>query len=131
VRDQKTVVFSNNSPPVPLLAGAQDRLSVVLQLGALMAGDPGRYPPDSVIAVQTVGPSDAEIWTFTVSGEEQVAVQAGEFTARRLTRNPRKPFDDKIELWLAPDLGYLPVRIRQTQSNGDFIDLQLREKVAM
>jgi hypothetical protein len=131
VRDQKTVVFSNNSPTVPLLAGAQDRLSVVMQLGALMAGDPGRYPPDSVIAVQTVGPSDAEIWTFAISGEEQVAVQAGEFTARRLTRNPRKPFDDKIELWLAPELGYLPIRIRQTQSNGDFIDLQLREKVPM
>ncbi|SEA68824.1 DUF3108 domain-containing protein [Variovorax sp. YR216] len=131
VRDQKTVVFSNNSPAVPLLAGAQDRLSVVLQLGALMAGDPGRYPPDSVIAVQTVGTSDAEIWTFTLSGEEQVAVQAGEFTARKLTRNPRKPFDDKIELWLAPDLGYLPIRIRQTQPNGDFIDLQLREKVSM
>lgn len=131
VRDQKTVIFSNNSPAVPLLAGAQDRLSVVLQLGALMAGDPGRYPPDSVIAVQTVGSSDAEIWTFTLSGDEQVAVQAGEFTARKLTRNPRKPFDDKIELWLAPDLGYLPVRIRQTQPNGDFIDLQLRERVAM
>lgn len=131
VRDQKTVVFSNNSPTVPLLAGAQDRLSVVMQLGALMAGDPGRYPPDSVIAVQTVGTSDAEIWTFTISGEEQVAVQAGEFTARKLTRNPRKPFDDKIELWLAPDLAYLPIRIRQTQSNGDFIDLQLREKAAM
>ncbi|SCK34794.1 Protein of unknown function [Variovorax sp. HW608] len=131
VRDQKTVVFSNNSPAAPLLAGAQDRLSVVMQLGALMAGDPGRYPPDSVIAVQTVGPSDAEIWTFTISGDEQVAVQAGEFTARKLTRNPRKPFDDKIELWLAPELGYLPIRIRQTQSNGDFIDLQLREKVPM
>ncbi|MBB3180034.1 DUF3108 domain-containing protein [Variovorax sp. Sphag1AA] len=131
VRDQKTVIFSNNSPAVPLLAGAQDRLSVVLQLGALMAGDPGRYPPNSVIAVQTVGTSDAEIWAFTLSGEEQVAVQAGEFTARKLTRSPRKPFDDKIELWLAPELGYLPVRIRQTQPNGDFIDLQLREKVSM
>lgn len=131
VRDQKTVIFSNNSPAVPLLAGAQDRLSVVLQLGALMAGDPGRYPPGSVIAVQTVGTSDAEIWAFTLSGDEQVTVQAGEFTARKLTRSPRKPFDDKIELWLAPDLGYLPIRIRQTQPNGDFIDLQLREKVQM
>ena len=104
---------------------------MVLQLGALMAGDPARYPPDAVIAVQTVGTSDAEIWTFTASGEEQVEVQAGTFTARKLTRNPRKPFDDKIELWLAPDLGYLPVRIRQTQSNGDFIDLQLREQVPL
>ena len=131
VRDQNTVVFSNNSPSMPLLAGAQDRLSVVMQLGALMAGDPARYPPGSVIAVQTVGTTDAEIWTFAVAGEEQLTVQAGEFTVRRLTRNPRKPFDDKIELWLAPALGYLPVRIRQTQANEDFIDLQLREPVPL
>lgn len=131
VRDQKTVVFSNNAPSVPLLAGAQDRLSVVMQLGALMAGDPGRYPPGSVVAVQTVGPSDAEIWTFNVSGEERVTVPAGEFSVRRLTRNPRQPFDDKVELWLAPDMGYLPVRIKQTQANQDFADLQLREQVPL
>ena len=30
------------------------------------------------------------------------------------------------ELWLAPDMGYLPVRIKLTQANGDFADLLLR-----
>jgi hypothetical protein len=128
VRDEKKVVFSNNTPSAPLLAGAQDRLSVVMQLGALMAGDPPRYPPDSMIAVQTVGASDAEIWTFHVSGDEPLSVPAGEFVTRRLTRNPRKPFDDTIELWLAPELNYLPVRLRLTQPNGDFADLRLRER---
>lgn len=130
-RDKGQVVFSSNAPSVMLLAGAQDRLSVVLQLGALMAGDPTRYPPGAVIAVQTVGPRDAEIWTFNVEGEEELSVPAGDFKARKLTRNPRKPFDDKIELWLAPVLGWLPVRIRQTQTNGDFIDLQLRNQNAL
>jgi hypothetical protein len=32
-----------------------------------------------------------------------------------------------VELWLAPELGYLPVRIKQTQANGDFADFQLRD----
>jgi hypothetical protein len=36
------------------------------------------------------------------------------------------PFDDTVELWLAPSMGYLPVRIRITQPNGDFADMQLR-----
>lgn len=127
-RQQGQVFFSSNAPSVMLLAGAQDRLSVVLQLGAMMAGDPTRYPPGTVIAVQTVGPRDGEIWTFNVGEEEEIEVPAGEFKARKLTRNPRKPFDDKIELWLAPVLGWLPVRIRQTQTNGDFVDLQLRDQ---
>jgi outer membrane biosynthesis protein TonB len=126
VRDKGTVVFSNNTPSVPLLPGAQDRLSVVMQLSALLAGDPSRYPAGAIVAVQTVGPRDGEIWTFHVDEEEKLSLPAGEFNARKFTRNPRKPFDDKVELWISPDAGYLPVRIKLTQPNGDFADLQLR-----
>jgi hypothetical protein len=126
VRDKATVVFSNNTPSVPLMAGAQDRLSVMMQLGALLAGDPARYPAGAVIAVQTVGPSDGEIWTFNVGNEEKLTLPAGDFMARRLTRNPRAPFDDKVELWVAPELGFLPVRMKITQPSGDFADFQLR-----
>jgi hypothetical protein len=42
-----------------------------------------------------------------------------------LQRLPRKDYDQKAELWVAPALGYLPVRIKLTQANGDFADLQL------
>lgn len=131
VRDQGTVVFSNNAPSVPLLPGAQDRLSVVLQLGALMAADPARYPTGSALAMQTVGPRDADIWSFLVGDEEVLALPAGEITARRLVRTARKPFDDTVEVWVAPALGYAPVRIKQTQSNGDFADMQLREQLPL
>jgi hypothetical protein len=127
MREQAQVVFSNNAPSVPLLPGAQDRLSVMLQLGALMAGDPARYPSGAAFAIQTVGPRDADLWIFKVEDDEHLKLPAGEFNARKLTRNPRKPYDDKVELWIAPELGYLPVRIKQTQANGDFADFQLRD----
>lgn len=127
MREQGQVVFSSNAPSVLLLPGAQDRLSVMLQLGALMAGDPGRYPPGAAFAIQTVGPRDADLWIFKVDEDEHLTLPAGQYNARKLTRNPRKPYDDKVELWLAPELGYLPVRIRQTQANGDFADFQLRD----
>ncbi|RZL54672.1 MAG: DUF3108 domain-containing protein [Variovorax sp.] len=126
VRDQGQVVFSSNAPTAALMAGAQDRLSVMLQLGALLAGDPARYPADGAIAVQTVGPRDADIWIFKIGEEERLELPAGDTVARKLTRNPRMPFDDTVELWLAPSMGYLPVRIRITQPNGDFADMQLR-----
>ncbi|HEY2254470.1 MAG TPA: DUF3108 domain-containing protein, partial [Variovorax sp.] len=131
VRDQGKIVFSNNAPSTPLRPGAQDRLSVMMQLGGLLAGDPAHYPPGTVISMQTVGPKDAEIWSFTVGEEETLSLPAGQFQAVKLTRNPRQPFDDKIELWLAPSLGWLPVRVRQTQTNGDFIDLQMRNQDAL
>ena len=127
VRDQNQIVFSSNTPPVPLLPGAQDRMSVMMQLGGLLAASPQRYPAGTRISVQTVGPRDAEVWVFVVGDEEKLSLPAGEFTARKLTRDPRKAFDRKLELWLAPEYGYLPVRIKQTEANGDFADAQLRK----
>lgn len=129
VRDQGQILFSNNAPSVPLMAGAQDRLSVVMQLGGLLAGDPARYPAGSQITVQTAGTREAGTWVFNIEGEEKVTVQAGEYTVRKLTRSPRKQFDVKLEVWLAPALGYLPVRMKQTQPNGDFADMELRESL--
>ena len=129
VRDQGQILFSNNAPSVPLVPGAQDRLSVVMQLGGLLAGDPARYPAGSHITVQTAGTREAGTWVFNIEGEERMTVQAGEYTVRKLTRSPRKEFDVKLELWLAPELGYLPVRIKQTQPNGDFADMELRESL--
>ncbi|MBN8747158.1 Uncharacterised protein [Xylophilus ampelinus] len=126
VRESGQIVFSSTTTPAPLQPGAQDELSVILQLSALLAGDPARHAPGSSFSVQTAGTRDAEVWSFSVDGDEAQATPAGEFQARKLTRLPRKPFDRKIELWLAPELGWLPVRIRQTEPNGDWADLQLR-----
>jgi hypothetical protein len=47
------LVFSNNRPQAPLEAGMQDRLSVMLQLSALVAGDPAKYPPGTQVALPT------------------------------------------------------------------------------
>ncbi|RYF71524.1 MAG: DUF3108 domain-containing protein, partial [Comamonadaceae bacterium] len=126
VRESGQIVFSSSTTPAPLLPGAQDRLSVILQLSALLAGDPQRYAPGSSFSVQTAGPRDAEVWQFSIDGDETLDTPAGPYQARKLTRLPRKDYDQKIELWLAPALGWLPVRIRQTQANGDFADMQLR-----
>ena len=49
----------------------------------------------------------------------------GALPTLRLERLPRHNGDQKAELWLSPALGYLPVRIRLTQGNGDFADLLL------
>ncbi|HSV47218.1 MAG TPA: DUF3108 domain-containing protein [Ramlibacter sp.] len=123
-RDKGKVVFSSNRPEAALAAGMQDRLSLLLQLGALMAGAPGRYPRGTDILVPTAGTRDAEPWHFTVEAEEELALPGGTVKAVRLQRLPRKEFDQKIELWLAPGMAYVPVRLRLTQPNGDWLDQQ-------
>lgn len=121
-RDKGKVTFSANTPDVPLQAGAQDRLSVLVQLAAMIAGDPAHYPPGSTVAIQTIGPRAADTWIFTVGSHETLTLPGGPQATLKLVRNPREEFDQKVELWLAPALGYLPARIRITESNGDFVD---------
>ena len=125
---QGQVTFSANTPPAAMVAGTQDRLSVFIQLGALLAAAPERYPPGTRISLATVSARAADVWAFTVEDEEALHLPAGTISARKLQRLPRREHehDQKAELWLAPALGYLPVRIRITQANGDFADLRLR-----
>jgi Protein of unknown function (DUF3108) len=121
-RDKGIISFSANSPDAPLLKGAQDRLSVVIQISSLFAGDPTRFPLGTMLSFQTVSQREAEVWHFLVEKEELLQLPFGEINAIKLNRKPRREFDQQIELWFAPTLGYLPVRLRITNANGDVVD---------
>lgn len=125
-REKNKVTFSANTPDVPLLPGAQDQLSVFMQLAAMLGAEPQRFPQGTTLPVQAVGPRSAEAWVFTVGAIEKLVLPGGELSAVRLWRDPAGTYDTKLEIWLAPDVGYLPVRIRLTQSNGDVVDQQWR-----
>ncbi len=121
-RDKGIISFSANSPDAPLLKGAQDRLSVVIQIASLFAADPTRFPLGTMLSFQTVSQREAEVWHFLVEKEELLQLPFGEINAIKLNRKPRREFDQHIELWFAPTLGYLPVRLRITNANGDVVD---------
>ena len=123
--DKGQVIFSANTPSAPWIKGVQDRVSVFMQLGGMLAGNPAALPPGSLITLYTVGPRDADSWTFRVEAEETLVLPLGEMRAVKLTRQPRREFDQKVEIWYAPALGYLPVRSKITQHGGDFVDQQL------
>ena len=125
-RQKGKVTFSANTPDAALLAGAQDRLSILVQLAAMVASHPNAYPEATTIAIQTIGPREADTWLFTVGQKETLTLPGGEQTALKLVRNPRKEFDQRVELWLAPAMWYLPVRIRITEANGAYVDQKWR-----
>lgn len=121
-RDAGRISFSNNRPAAVLDGGAQDRLSVLLQLAALLAGEPGRYPPGASVALQTATTREAQAWVFTVEREELLALPGGDMTTVKLIRPAHGEYDQHIEVWLAPGAAYVPVRLRLTQPNGDWVD---------
>jgi hypothetical protein len=121
--EAKRIRFSNNAPEAEWLPGAQDRLSLFLQLAGLLRAQP-RQTGD-VLSFQVAGVGDAEIWQFEVGALETLRLPAGNIEARLLKRTPRKPHDSTVEVWLAPSLGHLPVRLRIAQPNGDVADQRL------
>ncbi len=123
--DKGTISFSENTPDAPWKRGAQDRVTVFFQLASLLAGQPNGFPPGSKIPIYTVGPRDVDTWTFTVAGEETLDLPIGTVSAIKLTRDPRREQDQRVEAWFAPSLGYWPVRSKVTQHGGDYIDQQL------
>ena len=125
-RDKGKISFSANTPDIALEPGAQDRLSILLQMASLLNADPTRYMPGSTLSMQTVGPRDAEEWRFTVGADETLALPAGPHPTRKLSREPQREHDLRVDVWMASDLAYVPVQLRMTQSNGDFVQLQLK-----
>lgn len=125
-RAARQVRFSAGTPDAELLPQAQDQLSVLLQLASLLAGDPARYGADASITLPVVGPREAEVWTFTLHGEELLYLPYDQVRAVKVMRAPRRARDQQVEAWLAPSLGYLPVRVRITLPGGDHVDQQLR-----
>ena len=122
-RVQGKIIFSANRPEANLMAGAQDRISVIWQIAGMLSADPKRYLPGNTFSLQTVSSTDAEPWLFTVNEPETLNLENGSQIAQRLTRNPRREFDQKIELWFVPAMNYLPARFRFTETNGDYVDV--------
>lgn len=123
---QKQVTFTADGTQTKLETGAQDQLSVFLQLGALLGGESQRYQPGDRLAFQAVGARSSEQWIFEVGRMESLTLPGGVLQAIRLVRNPPAQGAPKVEVWLAPQMQYLPVRIRLTQGDGDFVEQQWR-----
>ena len=130
-REQGRVVFSSRSQPAPLEAGAQDQISLYVQLAAAMASAPDRFEPGTRLMVQTVTPRDAQPWSLVLEGVETLELDRQAVRAHRWVCQPRNRFEARVEFWVAPEQQWLPLRIRITQVSGSYIDLFWRDTEAL
>jgi hypothetical protein len=125
-RERNTISFSASTASYPRKGGEQDRASIIWQLAAIGRGDSKAFAPEAEIDLFVAGVRDAETWRIRVIGEEEVEVGTGKTNAWHVVRIPRPgSYDQKIDIWLAPQQGWYPVKIRYTETNGDFLDMSL------
>jgi hypothetical protein len=107
--------------PAPFEDGTQDPLSLQFHLPLLAQTYPWRFTPGSLVSFQ-VARRKVESYTFAVDGFEPVTIQGKELQTLKVLR-PKGPNSNRaVELWMAPDLDWLPVRLRFVDTNDEVWD---------
>lgn len=111
------LTFSASQAAYPLIAGTQDKASVPLQLSAIARGDAKQLSGDIDIFVGE--DRDASVYRFQVVGPEQIDTRLGKLQTVHLTRPPKPgSYKSRLDIWLAPEHGWYPVQIRNTEASG-------------
>jgi hypothetical protein len=117
-REEGVISFSGPSRRYAWRLGAQDRLSVYVQLAAILAAESSRLAEGQRFGLPVVSErGDADVWTFRIVGWEVVETKSGEVRAVRLVREMRKANDQAAEIWMDEKRHYVPVRIRLGNEN--------------
>ncbi|WP_395823924.1 DUF3108 domain-containing protein [Collimonas sp.] len=125
-RELNQIVFSDSSNNYPRSGGEQDRSSVVWQLASIGRGDSSQFAPGTVIDMFVAGPKDAETWRMQVVGEEQINVSGNNTDVWHVIRIPQAgSHEQRLDIWLAPQQEWYPVKLRFTESDGDYTDMSL------
>lgn len=110
--------------------GVQDTASQFVQLSWLFSTKPELLRTGNTVDFTLALPKSVDRWVYDVLAREPVftafgAVEAFHLKPRRISR----PGGELVaEVWFAPQLRYLPVRIRIEQDPETFIDLVLSRK---
>lgn len=120
---EKTISFSTSNKVIPMENGAQDAASVLIQLAAIGYADATQLATGKEFSIQVAEGRDATPFLFRVVGEEEIDSPLNPETNKLLTMHitrPPKPgfYNSQLDIWLAPSVGWYPVQIRNTESNG-------------
>jgi hypothetical protein len=124
--EQAKISFSASQASYPYRGGEQDRISTIWQLAGIGRGDARQFVPGEQIDMFVAGTRDAEQWKIKIIGEEEVDTDAGKRRAWHVLRTPRRgSYDHALDIWLAPQEDWHPVKIRYSYANGDWLELSL------
>jgi hypothetical protein len=126
-----TVVLANGDrrDAVP---GVQDTASQFVQLTYVFSTRPELLRIGGSVDIPLALPNRVDVWTYDVVDEEQLATPFGPLPSIHLKpRRAPRAGELRIEFWFAPQLRYLPVRVRIEQDPETYIDLMISKRPEM
>jgi hypothetical protein len=117
--DEQQISFSATDKKITLEAGAQDKASVILQLAAIGNADESQFYPNWQITIQVAEEKEANLFSFIVVGKEDIETGLGYQATWHVVRPPKPgTYNSRLDIWFAPQLGWYPMQITSTESNG-------------
>jgi len=107
--------------PAGFLEGVQDPLSLQFHLPLLAQAYPWRFVPGQDVTFQ-VARRDIENYVFHAEAFEAVRISGKDVQALKLDRQRGPNSNRRIEIWMAPEYQWLPVRLRFTDTNDEVWD---------
>lgn len=127
-RERNTISFSASTLAYERPGGEQDRASIVWQLVGIGRRDGSKFAPGGILDIAVAGIRNADVWKIRIVGNEEIDTGLGTISAWHLSRSARKDtYEQSLDVWLSPAHEWYPVKIRHTNTNGDFLDLSLSE----
>ena len=123
--DHVTLANGSHHPALP---GLQDAASQFVQMTWLFTTQPALLRTGNAITIALALPRRTGHWVYDVVGQERLDTPVGELDTYHLKPRlgERRPGNElSVEIWFAPTLQYLPVRIRMQQEAGTYVDLML------
>jgi len=123
---EHTVRFAGRGAgePAKFEDGTQDPLSLQFHLPLLAQTYPWRFTPGSQIDFQ-VARRKVENYSFVIDGFEQITL-GGKVVHTLKVLRPKTPESNRaVELWMAPEFDWIPVRLRYVDPNGETWDSTL------
>ena len=116
------------------LEGVQDTASQFIQMTYVFSTHPERLRVGGSVAFPLALPRTMDSYVYEVIDAQTLQTPFGPLASFHLKPRPRptrRPNELTVELWIAPELRYLPVRIRIEQDAATFIDLMISGKPEM
>ncbi|MGL4666553.1 MAG: DUF3108 domain-containing protein [Saezia sp.] len=110
----------------PLKKGAQDAISVLMQMIHQMRNGVAELKAGQQLTFPIARMGSVKEWSFSVLGMETVKIKSESYEAWRIKWvSPKGDDATTTEMWLAPRLSYMPVKLSYWSEDGSNLDILL------
>lgn len=106
--------------------GTQDPLSLQFHIPLLAQAYPWRFSPGSEVTF-AVARRNIENYSFVIEGFEPIKIDGTEVMTLKIDRRRGPDANRRVEMWMAPEFQWLPVRLRFTDTNDEVWDSVLAQ----